>query len=218
MTIAELLNLVPEENRNEAQEAISDHLKSESFNYVANNLQRENAWDWAMTSSAMKSVIDREKSRAINSYKENHFEDDYKERFAKENPPKTEAEKRLAELEDKFRKQELEKTKLDRINRAKNQALKNNIPNDALDFIDIIASSSNDDEYMVEKINSFSELINKISQSATESVLKNNGFKPDGTPPKGDNPFTLDQIKQMSQDEVNKNWDNPDFQRALSQQ
>lgn len=102
------------------------------------------------------------------------------------------AEELLAQKEKEIREREL---KLEKIEYFKN----NNIP---LDFVDYIHGEDIDE--VAENAKTFMKIFNAEVQKAVEARLKEGYIPPKN---KDSNKLTLEDIKKMTPDEINKNWD-----------
>ena len=146
------------------------------------------------------SVKDKHFNKALDTWKSNNLtkliDDEVKKKF----PSKDEKDIEVENL-----KVEIEKMKQEKIHEAlTSKAIKiasdKNLPLNLVDFF-----IAQDEEATVNNLKVLEESFNKEVQKAVEKRLKNEGYNP----PKdtSGNTLTLETIKNMSQAEINQNWD-----------
>ena len=146
------------------------------------------------------SVKDKHFNKALDTWKSNNLtkliDDEVKKKF----PSKDEKDIEVENL-----KVEIEKMKQEKIHEAlTSKAIKiasdKNLPLNLVDFF-----IAQDEEATVNNLKVLEESFNKEVQKAVEKRLKNEGYNP----PKdtSGNTLTLESIKNMSQAEINQNWD-----------
>ena len=146
------------------------------------------------------SVKDKHFNKALDTWKSNNLtkliDDEVKKKF----PSKDEKDIEVENL-----KVEIEKMKQEKIHEAlTSKAIKiasdKNLPLNLVDFF-----IAQDEEATVNNLKVLEESFNKEVQKAVEKRLKNEGYNP----PKdtSGNTLTLETIKNMSQAEINNNWD-----------
>ncbi|MBC2456588.1 DUF4355 domain-containing protein [Clostridium beijerinckii] len=146
------------------------------------------------------SIKDKHFNKALDTWKTNNLtkliDDEVKKKF----PSKDEKDIEVENL-----KVEIEKMKQEKIHEAlTSKAIKiasdKSLPLNLVDFF-----IAQDEEATVNNLKVLEESFNKEVQKAVEKRLKNEGYNP----PKdtSGNTLTLENIKNMSQAEINKNWD-----------
>lgn len=89
-----------------------------------------------------KAILDSKVSTAIETWKKNNLQKIVEEEVTKKNPPKTEAEKRLAEMEKQLSDLKSEKDKEKAINLATKKFVESKLP---LELIDVLKLTSEED-------------------------------------------------------------------------
>lgn len=116
--------------------------------------------------------LDQHFTKGLETWKQNNLSKLVNEELIKLNPPKTEAEKKLMELESKFNMIEKEKNR----EAQKNKALKLLSTNGYGDLADYVENYiGEDDETTTQGLNKFTELIKKISETTEKKIYKDNG-------------------------------------------
>ncbi len=154
----------------------------------------ENAKRW------FDSVKDKHLSKGLETWKSNNLEGlidkEIRTRFPQKDEKDIEVEKLRAEVE----KMQQEKQREVLTNKALKIANDRNLPIDLVDFF--IAEN---EEVTVENLSVLEDVFSKSVQSEVEKRLTGGSY----IPPKDNTKtvITLDAIKNMSQTDINKNWD-----------
>ena len=146
------------------------------------------------------SIKDKHFNKALDTWKSNNLTKLIDEEVKKKFPSKDEKDIEVENL--KF---EIEKMKQEKLHEAlTSEAIKiasdKNLPLNLVDFF-----IAQDEDSTVNNLKVLEESFNKEVQKAVEKRLKNEGYNP----PKdtSGNTLTLETIKNMSQAEINQNWD-----------
>lgn len=146
------------------------------------------------------SVKDKHFNKALDTWKSNNLtkliDDEVKKKF----PSKDEKEIEVENLKFEIEKMKQEKLHESLTSKAIKIASDKSLPLNLVDFF-----IAQDEEATVNNLKVLEESFNKEVQKAVEKRLKNEGYNP----PKdtSGNTLTLESIKNMSQAEINKNWD-----------
>lgn len=185
-------------NENKESEEVKTYLQE------INQLTVEGVKDYLTTNqqgkSWLDSIKDKHLSKGLETWKSNNLEklidEEIKTRFPEKDEKDIEVEKLRAEVQ----KMQLEKQREVLTNKAIKIANEKHLPLSLVDFF--IAEN---EESTVENLSVLEEVFSKSVQGEVEKRLKGDGY----TPPKDNkkNNITLDVIKNMSQEEINKNWD-----------
>ena len=146
------------------------------------------------------SVKDKHFNKALDTWKSNNLtkliDDEVKKKF----PSKDEKDIEVENLKVEIEKMKQEKLHEALTSKAIKIASDKNLPLNLVDFF-----IAQDEEATVNNLKVLEESFNKEVQKAVEKRLKNEGYNP----PKdtSGNTLTLETIKNMSQAEINKNWD-----------
>ena len=146
------------------------------------------------------SVKDKHFNKALDTWKSNNLtkliDDEVKKKF----PSKDEKEIEVENLKFEIEKMKQEKLHEVLTSKAIKTASDKNLPLNLVDFF-----IAQDEEATINNLKVLEESFNKEVQKAVEKRLKNEGYNP----PKdtSGNTLTLETIKNMSQAEINNNWD-----------
>ena len=146
------------------------------------------------------SVKDTHFNKALDTWKSNNLtkliDDEVKKKF----PSKDEKDIEVENLKVEIEKMKQEKLHEVLTSKAIKIASDKNLPLSLVDFF-----TAQDEEATVNNLKVLEESFNKEVQKAVEKRLKNEGYNP----PKdtSGNTLTLETIKNMSQAEINQNWD-----------
>lgn len=146
------------------------------------------------------SVKDKHFNKALDTWKTNNLtkliDDEVKKKF----PSKDEKDIEVENLKVEIEKMKQEKLHEALTSKAIKIASDKNMPLNLVDFF-----IAQDEEATVNNLKVLEESFNKEVQKAVEKRLKNEGYNP----PKdtSGNTLTLETIKNMSQAEINQNWD-----------
>ena len=146
------------------------------------------------------SVKDKHFNKALDTWKTNNLtkliDDEVKKKF----PSKDEKDIEVENLKVEIEKMKQEKLHEALTSKAIKIASDKNLPLNLVDFF-----IAQDEEATVNNLKVLEESFHKEVQKAVEKRLKNEGYNP----PKdtSGNTLTLETIKNMSQAEINNNWD-----------
>lgn len=146
------------------------------------------------------SVKDKHFNKALDTWKSNNLtkliDDEVKKKF----PSKDEKDIEVDNLKVEIEKMKQEKLHEVLTSKAIKIASDKNLPLNLVDFF-----IAQDEDATVNNLKVLEESFNKEVQKAVEKRLKNEGYNP----PKytSGNTLTLETIKNMSQAEINNNWD-----------
>lgn len=147
-------------------------------------------------------------NKGLETWKSNNIEklldEEIKKRFPEKDQKDIELEKVKAELE-KIRSDAQRK---ELTNKALLVADEKKLPKELVDYF-----ISNDEEGTIKNLEKLESVFSKHVEAIVQEKLKSSSY----TPPNGEDgkTFTLEKIKAMSPDEVNKNWDS--IQKVLQQ-
>ena len=195
MNIEEVKNFI---NDNKESEEVKTYLQDFNKlsvegieNYVTEDEEGKKWFD---------SIKDKHFNKALDTWKSNNLtkliDDEVKKKF----PSKDEKEIEVDNLKVEIEKMKQEKLHEVLTSKAVKIASDKNLPLSLVDFF-----IAQDEEATVNNLKVLEESFNKEVQKAVEKRLKNEGYNP----PKdtSGNTLTLENIKNMSQAEINKNWD-----------
>nr|WP_233277476.1 DUF4355 domain-containing protein [Paenibacillus durus] len=146
------------------------------------------------------SMVDKRTTKSLETWKTNHLESLLNEEIKKRFPAKDEKEIEMEKLRAEVENMKLEKQRERLTSQAIKIASEKKLPLQLVDFFigaDEFTTTAN--------LTTFEQSLQLAVQQQVEQRLKGDGY----TPPANstDKTFTLDAIKGMSQDEINKNWD-----------
>jgi hypothetical protein len=195
MNIEEVKNFI---NDNKESEEVKSYLQDFNKlsvegieNYVTEDDEGKKWFD---------SIKDKHFNKALDTWKSNNLtkliDDEVKKKF----PSKDEKDIEVENLKVEIEKMKQEKLHEALTSKAIKIASDKNLPLNLVDFF-----IAQDEEVTVNNLKVLEENFNKEVQKAVEKRLKNEGYNP----PKdtSGNTLTLESIKNMSQAEINKNWD-----------
>ena len=146
------------------------------------------------------SVKDKHFNKALETWKTNNLTKLIDDKVKKKFPSKDEKDIEVENLKVEIEKMKQEKLHEALTSKAIKIASDKNLPLNLVDFF-----IAQDEEATVNNLKVLEESFNKAVQKAVEKRLKNEGYNP----PKdtSGNTLTLETIKNMSQAEINNNWD-----------
>lgn len=146
------------------------------------------------------SVKDKHFNKALDTWKSNNLTKLIDEEVKKKFPSKDEKDIEVENLKVEIEKMKQEKLHEALTSKAIKIASDKNLPLNLVDFF-----IAQDEDATVNNLKVLEESFNKEVQKAVEKRLKNEGYNP----PKdtSGNTLTLENIKNMSQAEINQNWD-----------
>ena len=146
------------------------------------------------------SVKDKHFNKALDTWKSNNLTKLIDDKVKKKFPSKDEKDIEVENLKVEIEKMKQEKLHEALTSKAIKIASDKNLPLNLVDFF-----IAQDEEATVNNLKVLEESFNKEVQKAVEKRLKNEGYNP----PKdtSGNTLTLESIKNMSQAEINQNWD-----------
>ena len=195
MNIEEVKNFI---NDNKESEDVKSYLQD--FNKVSVEGIEKYVTEDEEGKKWFDSVKDKHFNKALDTWKSNNLtkliDDEVKKKF----PSKDEKDIEVENLKVEIEKMKQEKLHEALTSKAIKIASDKNLPLNLVDFF-----IAQDEEATVNNLKVLEESFNKEVQKAVEKRLKNEGYNP----PKdtSGNTLTLETIKNMSQAEINNNWD-----------
>ena len=195
MNIEEVKNFI---NDNKESEEVKTYLQDFNKlsvegieNYVTEDEEGKKWFD---------SIKDKHFNKALDTWKSNNLTKLIDDKVKKKFPSKDEKDIEVENLKVEIEKMKQEKLHEALTSKAIKIASDKNLPLNLVDFF-----IAQDEEATVNNLKVLEESFNKEVQKAVEKRLKNEGYNP----PKdtSGNTLTLENIKNMSQAEINKNWD-----------
>ena len=195
MNIEEVKNFI---NDNKESEEVKTYLQDFNKlsvegieNYVTEDEEGKKWFD---------SVKDKHFNKALETWKTNNLTKLIDDKVKKKFPSKDEKDIEVENLKVEIEKMKQEKLHEALTSKAIKIASDKNLPLNLVDFF-----IAQDEEATVNNLKVLEESFNKEVQKAVEKRLKNEGYNP----PKdtSGNTLTLETIKNMSQAEINQNWD-----------
>lgn len=195
MDINEVKQFIESNKTNEELQSYLQGLNSISVEGIEQYIQSDkDAKSW------FDSTVDKRSTKSLETWKTNHLESlldvEIKKRFPAKDEKEIEMEKLRAEVEN----MKLEKQRERLTSQAIKIASEKKLPLQLVDFF-----IGADESTTTANLTAFEQSIQMAVQQQVEQRLKGDGYTPpaDSTGKR----FTLDAIKGMSQDEINKNWD-----------
>lgn len=150
--------------------------------------------------SWIDSVKDKHLAKGLETWKTNNLESLVDTEIRKRFPEKDEKDIEVEKLKSQVEKMQLEKQKEVLTNKAIKIANDKHLPINLVDFF-----IGEDEEGTIRNIAVLEDVFNKSVQVEVEKRLKGDGY----VPPKGNQStsISLDALKNMSPEEINKNWD-----------
>lgn len=155
--------------------------------------------------SFMDSEKDKHSSKAIQTALENFKNKDMQKlidaevmkRTGKNESPE---QKKIRELEEQFANLQKQKVHAEMVSKYKDVLTEKQIPTSLIDFI-----LGDDDEVTKANIDLFENSMKQYIDNKVQERIKGNSY----TPPKGEpqKKITAEDLKNMSADEINKNWE-----------
>lgn len=194
---------MPIENFNEIPEYMTNNQDNEEVqNYIRGLITPDRVENFLNTEDGKKLLqpkLDKNFNKGLDSWKNNNLQKLIDDAVTKANPEETKEQKMIRELTERINKAEKDKTHESLRNNALKIANEKKLPTSIIDYF--IGEDEESTTKNLEALeNVFTEYVNNI---ATERLK--GGYKP----PVGGQPttFTMEQIKNMSPNEINKNWD-----------
>lgn len=146
------------------------------------------------------STVDKRSAKSLETWKSNHLESLITEEIKKRFPAKDEKEIEVERLRAEVESMKLEKQRERLTSQAIKIASEKKLPLAIVDFF-----IGADEDTTTANLTSLEQSFQTAVQQQVEQRLKGDGYTPpaDST----DKTLTLDSIKGMSQEEINKNWD-----------
>ena len=141
----------------------------------------------------LRKVLDKRVSTGIDTWQKNNLDKIYTERYAKEHPEETEAEKRIKALEVKSAEDTARADRAELRNKALELGTEKKLPRELIDY-----AIGDDLESTTVRINTLSDIFAARDKSVSERILKENGrtiTEPEDTAKKY---YTAEQIVAMS--------------------
>lgn len=193
------------ENFNEIPEYIEANKGSEDVTKFLNGFSTLDVFKEKVNSDpAFKSFLDSAKdvhaNKALETWKTNNLQKLIDEAVTKANPSETPEQKMIRELTEKINKSEKNAQRKELINNALKIAQEKKLPTSIIDYF-----IGEDEETTIKNLETLENVFTEYVNSMADERLKG-GYKP----PKGNDnttTFTMEQIKNMSPNEINANWD-----------
>jgi len=146
------------------------------------------------------STVDKRTTKSLETWKSNHLEGLITEEIKKRFPAKDEKEIEMEKLRSEVEDMKLEKQRERLMSQAIKIASEKKLPLQLVDFF-----IGTDESTTTANLTALEQTLQLAVQQQVEQRLKSDGY----TPPANStgNTFTLDAIKGMSSDDINKNWD-----------
>ncbi|WP_425446667.1 DUF4355 domain-containing protein [Dethiothermospora halolimnae] len=195
MKFEEVKNYIEENRESEEVKSYLQELNSLTVEGVKGFIESdENAKSW------LDSIKDKHLAKGIGTWKSNNLEKLIDKEIESRFPEKDEKDIEVEKLKSEVANMKKEKQREVLTNKAIKIANEKHLPLSLVDFF--IAENEEDTS---KNLSVLEDVFSKSVQGEVEKRLKGDGY----TPPKEDNKqtFTLEAVKNMSQEEVNKNWD-----------
>lgn len=150
--------------------------------------------------SWLDSIKDKHLSKGIETWKTNNIENLIGEEVKRRFPEKDEKDIEVEKLRSEVQKMQLEKQREALTNKAMKIANEKHLPINLVDFF-----IGENEENTTKNLSVLEEIFSKSVQSEVEKRLKGDGYTPPRVEKKSS--ITVEAIKNMSQDEINQNWD-----------
>ncbi|MCO7127807.1 DUF4355 domain-containing protein [Sporolactobacillus shoreicorticis] len=157
----------------------------------------------------LNSFADSRVTQGINTFKEKSLPEILEKEIAKRYPAETPAEKALRELKQKFEDSEKQRAREALKSKALTAASAKGLPTDLVDFF-----LGNDEEATTANLSKLEATLKAYEQKIVNEKFKQNGTTPPASGGSG-TPITLEDVKKMSAEEINKHWD--EVQKLLKQ-
>lgn len=189
---------------NEVKQFIEANKDSEEVkNYIGGFITSDRVESFLNNDDGKKLLqpkLDSYFTKGLETWKSNNLEklieEEIKKRFPEKDQKDIELEKVKAELE----KIKADATRKELTNKALLIADEKKLPKDLVEFF-----IGNDEETTNKNLEALESVFSKHIEKVVQERLKGSGY----TPPTGgdDKSFTLEEIKNLSDEEINKNWD-----------
>lgn len=197
---------------NEVKQFIEENKDNEEIqNYVRGFITPDRVENYLNGEDGKKLIqpkLDSHFTKGLETWKSNNLEklidEEIKSRFPEKDQKDIELEKVKAELE----KIKADANRKELMNKALLVADEKKLPKDLVKFF-----LGEDEESTIKNLGALEEVFSNHVETLVQERLKQSSY----TPPKGEEnkSFTMDDIKNMSSDEINKNWDT--IQEVLKQ-
>lgn len=175
MTIDELMELVPEEKREEVTALVTE-IKNEA-NPLA-GVDESNVDALIEKTPVLKSARDRFHARGLETWQKNNLDKLYAERYAKEHPEESESEKRIRALEIANQEAERRAVRAENAGVAQRLLTERKLPLDLLDYV--IGEDTDATKAAVERIAGAIESYGATQvENARNEILQQYGRLPD---------------------------------------
>lgn len=157
----------------------------------------------------LDSEKDKHFNKGLSTWMEKTFPSKLDEEIKKRYPDEDPKDKELKEIKLKLQQMEQEKVRESLKNKALSVATEKKIPVSVIDLM-----IGRDEEATLENLKKFEEAMSPYIQLQVEDRMKNGSY----TPPNNNNQtiITLESLKNMNPDEINKLWENPTTREAIS--
>lgn len=196
MNLEDVKKFFEENKDNEEVKAYLEGLKKVSVQEVQQMLaENDELKRW------LDSEKDRHFTKGLETFKQKTMpkliDEEIKKRFPEADPK----DLKLKELEAKIQQMEQEKLREALKNKALTLATEKKLPIQLIDFL-----IGQDEETTLQNLSTFEEVLTSHLQTLVDEKLKSTGVQPKETTVKTPT-FTREQIKNMTPDEIQKNWD-----------
>ncbi len=195
MNLEEIKSYINENKEVEEVRAYLQQLNPLSVDVIKGYLEND-----AEGKGYIETIKEQHLSKGLEDWKGNHLEKLIDEEVRRRFPEKDEKEIEVEKLKTEVLKMQQEKQREVLINKAIKIAGEKHLPVNLVDFF--IAEN---EEATVKNLSVLEEVFSTSVQREVEKRLKGEGYIPPKDTKK--NNITLDSIKGMTQEEINKNWD-----------
>ena len=199
ITVEDLKGLVPEETHGDLDTLISELSTHED---PLKGITGEGFNELLAGNEDLRKVIDTRMSQGLESWQKNNLDKVYQERYAKENPDETDAEKRIKSLEIKVAESDRRTFVAEKRGDALRKFTETKIP---LEMVPIAIGS--DAETTAANIATIQKAFADFLQTSKDGWLKDNSRTPIVPPYLGGDTYTAEQLEQMSAKEQEDNWE-----------
>lgn len=185
--------------QNKEDEGVKEYLKGLAPKVDVSGIQKLADED-SEVKSWLDSIKDKHASKSLETWKTNNLEKLISEEVTKRNPSETPEQKQIRELTERLNKKEQDEQRQILLNKALVYADEKKLPKDVLEYF-----LGEDEDTTKANLEKFESVFTNHVESLVNERLKDSSY----TPPKGESgkKLTLQEIEKMSQDEINKNWE-----------
>ena len=147
----------------------------------------------------LQSYGDKRVSEGIDSWKKNNLEQLVQAELLKKNPKLTPEQLEIQNIKAELEKEKGIRKRAEMVAKYKDVLVSKNIPSELTDFI-----LAEDEEVVNANITLFENSMKNYIESQVNNRLKGSSYTP---PSNGKASFTMEDLKNMTPEEINKNWD-----------